>query len=58
MSETTTETELNIIGLTPYTDYSVYVEAVTVEVGDQSDTVTVVTLEDGEEGVGGRWRGR
>ena len=41
-------TELNITGLTPFTNYTVYVEGVTVETGDMSESVTVVTLEDGE----------
>ena len=38
---------LDIPGLTPFTSYTVYVEAVTVATGDKSDDITVVTLEDG-----------
>ena len=41
-------TVLNITGLTPFTNYTVYVEGVTVEIGDKSDNVIVMTLEDGE----------
>lgn len=42
------ETELVIPGLTPFTNYTVFVEGVTVDVGDRSVEVTVVTLEDGK----------
>ena len=41
-------TELEITGLTPFTSYTLYVEGVTVEIGDKSPNVMVVTLEDGE----------
>ena len=44
-------TELEITGLTPFTNYTLYVEGVTVEIGDKSDDVMVMTLEDGEGGV-------
>ena len=45
-------TELNINGLRPFTSYTLYVEGVTVEIGDKSADVIVMTLEDGEnEGV-------
>ena len=37
-----------ITGLTPFTNYTVYVEGVTIEIGDRSEDVTVVTLMDGE----------
>ena len=43
------ETELDITGLTPFTNYTLYVEGVTVEIGDSSADVMVMTLEDGEE---------
>ena len=39
---------LDITGLTPFTNYTVYVAAETVAVGDQSPGRTVLTLEDGE----------
>ena len=42
------ETELAIPSLTPFTNYTVFVEGVTVDVGDRSVQVTVVTLEDGK----------
>ena len=42
------ETELVIPGLTPFTNYTVFVEGVTVDVGDKSVEVTVVTSEDGK----------
>ena len=38
---------LDIPSLTPFTNYTVYVEAETVAVGEKSDDATVVTLEDG-----------
>ena len=39
---------LDILSLTPFTNYTVYVEAETVAaVGEKSDDTTVVTLEDG-----------
>ena len=41
-------TELNITGLIPYPSYTLYVEGVTVEIGEKSDDVLVKTLEDGE----------
>ena len=44
-------TELNITGLRPFTSYTLYVEGVTVEIGDMSAFVVVVTLEDGERGI-------
>ena len=45
-------TELNITGLIPFTNYTLYVEGVTLETGDKSADVIVMTLEDGEsEGV-------
>ena len=43
--------ELNIADLTPFTNYTVFVEASTVDYGEMSDEVTVVTLEDGKESV-------
>lgn len=42
------DTELTITGLTPFTNYTVFVEGVTVDVGDKSLEVTVVTLQDGK----------
>ena len=45
-------TELNITGLCPFINYTLYVEGVTVEIGDKSANVIVITLEDAEsEGV-------
>ena len=41
-------TEFNITDLIPFTSYTLYVEGVTVEIGDKSDDVMVMTLEDGE----------
>ena len=38
---------LNITGLTPFTNYTVYVVAKTVAVGERSPDITVITLEDG-----------
>ena len=42
------EMGFNITGLTPFTEYMVSVQARTVDYGERSDEVTVVTLEDGE----------
>jgi hypothetical protein len=39
-------TELNITGLIPFTNYTLYVEGVTVDIGDKSADVIVMTLED------------
>ena len=41
-------TELNITGLIPFTNYTLYVESVTVETSDMSAFVMVMTLEDSE----------
>ena len=45
-------TKLNINGLRPFTNYTLYVEGVTVETGNKSANVIVISLEDGKsEGV-------
>ena len=46
-NRTTDQLSLDITGLTPFTNYTVYVEAVTVAVGERSPDITVLTLEDG-----------
>ena len=41
-------TELNITDLIPFTSYTLYVEGVTVEIGDRSADVIVMALDNGE----------
>ena len=41
-------TELNITGFIPFTNYTLNVEGVTVEIGDKSADVMVMTFENGE----------
>ena len=43
-------TSRDITGLTPFTNYTVYVEGVTIAVGEKSADVSVMTLEDGKKG--------
>ena len=45
---TVNSTTAVLFGLDPYTEYDIYVEAATVDVGDQSSIVTVRTNEDGK----------
>ena len=42
-------TEFNITGLIPFTSYTLFVEGVTVEIGNKSGEMIVMTLEDGEQ---------
>ena len=46
-NRTTDQLSLDITDLTPFTNYTVYLEAETVAVGERSPDITVVTLEDG-----------
>ena len=46
-NRTTDQLSLNITDLTPFTNYTVYVKAETVAVGERSPDITVLTLEDG-----------
>ena len=42
------ELSLEINGLIPHTEYTVYVEGMTIEIGEQSDEVTVTTEQTGK----------